>query len=210
MSRTLSTAVSDVLDDDVVYPFFAVELLFDGVEVLRMWTGLGTLVYDSVSWYGAGNLLGVSNVEETSEIAAKGATLTLTAVPSEIISLALTEPYQGRVCNIYFGMFSRGSLQQEGSEAYILMEDGSKIMLELRETGLTEIFTGYMDQMIIEEGPDSSTIQLAVENRLVDLERARVARYTSAYQKSKYPTDLGFDFVESLQDQKLVWGRSVG
>ena len=210
MSRTLSTAVSDVLDDDVVYPFFAVELLFDGDEVLRMWTGLGTLVYDSVSWYGAGNLLGVSNVEETSEIAAKGATLTLTAVPSEIISLALTEPYQGRVCNIYFGMFSRGSLQQEGSEAYILMEDGSKIMLELRETGLTEIFTGYMDQMIIEEGPDSSTIQLAVENRLVDLERARPARYTSAYQKSKYPTDLGFDFVESLQDQKLVWGRSVG
>ena len=210
MSRTLSTAVSDSLDDDVVYPFFAVELLFDGDEVLRMWTGFGTLVYDSVSWYGAGNLLGVSNVEETSEIAAKGATLTLTAVPSEIISLALTQPYQGRVCNIYFGMFSRGSLQQEGSEAYILMEDGSKIMLELRETGLTEIFTGYMDQMIIEEGPDSSTIQLAVENRLVDLERARPARYTSAYQKSKYPTDLGFDFVESLQDQKLVWGRSVG
>ena len=210
MSRTLSTAVSDSLDDDVVYPFFAVELLFDGDQVLRMWTGFGTLVYDSVSWYGAGNLLGVSNVEETSEIAAKGATLTLTAVPSEIISLALTQPYQGRVCNIYFGMFSRGSLQQEGSEAYILMEDGSKIMLELRETGLTEIFTGYMDQMIIEEGPDSSTIQLAVENRLVDLERARPARYTSAYQKSKYPTDLGFDFVESLQDQRLVWGRSVG
>jgi len=210
MSRTLSTAVSDSLDDDVVYPFFAVELLFDGDQVLRMWTGFGTLVYDSVSWYGAGNLLGVSNVEETSEIAAKGATLTLTAVPSEIISLALTQPYQGRVCNIYFGMFSRGSLQQEGSEAYILMEDGSKIMLELRETGLTEIFTGYMDQMVIEEGPDSSTIQLAVENRLVDLERARVARYTSAYQKSKYPTDLGFDFVESLQDQRLVWGRSVG
>ena len=208
MSRDLSSAVLDALDNDVVYPFFAVELLFDGDEVLRMWTGFGTLVYDSVSWYGAGNLLGVSNVEETSEIAAKGATLTLTAVPSEIISLALTQPYQGRVCNIYFGMFSRGSLQQE-SGSYILFEDGSKIMLELRETGFTEIFTGYMDQMIIEEGPDSSTIQLAVENRLVDLERARPTRYTSAYQKSKYPTDLGFDFVESLQDQKLVWGRSV-
>lgn len=208
MSRTLSTAVSDVLDDDVVYPFFAVELEFDGDNVLRMWTGSGTLVYDSVEWYGAGNLLNVSEVEETTEIAAKGATLTLSAVPSEVISLALTEPYQGRVCNIYFGMFSRGSLQQE-SGAYILQQDGSKIMLELRETGLTEIFTGYMDQMNIEEGPDTSTIQLNVENRLVDLERARTARYTSAYQKSKYPTDLGFDFVESLQDQKLVWGRSV-
>lgn len=210
MSRTLSAQVSDALDDNVVYPFFAVELLFDGDNVLRMWTGQGTLTHDSVEWYGAGNLLNVSEVEETTEIAAKGASITLSAVPSDVLSLALSEPYQGRVCNIYFGMFTRYSHLQQETGSFILLQDGGRINIEVESIGLTEIFTGYMDQMIIEEGPDSSTIQLAVENRLVDLERARVARYTSAYQKSKYPTDLGFDFVESLQDQKLVWGRSVG
>ena len=66
-----------------------------------------------------------------------------------------------------------------------------------------------MNQMNIEEGPDTSTIQLSVENKLVDLERPRVARYTSAYQKDKFNGDLGLDFVESLQDQKLTWGRVV-
>jgi hypothetical protein len=206
MSRELSDAVASALDDAVVYPFFAVELLFDGENVLRMWTGVGTLVYDSVEWFGTGNLLNISSVEETTEISAKGATITLSGVPSEVISLALSEPYQGRICKIYFGMFSKGSMLDEGGN-YILLEDGSKIYLENSETDLTEIFSGYMDQMNISEGPDASTIELSVENKLVDLERPRVRRFTSAYQKSVYPNDLGLDFVEDLQDKDVSWGR---
>lgn len=207
MSRDLSTAVSNSLEDDVVYPFFAIELLFD-TDVLRLWTGNGTLVYEGVNWTGSGTLLDVSKVEETAEIAAKGATLTLSGVPSEVISLALQEPYQGRVCNIYFGMFAKGSiLKEDGS--YLLAEDGSLIPLESQETGLTEIFSGYMDQMNIEESAETASIELKVENKLIDLERARVRRFTSAYQKSVYPGDLGLDFVEDLQDKEIVWGRSV-
>lgn len=209
MSRDISDAVLDALDDDVVYPFYAVELLFDGDQTLRMWTGVGTLVYKGQDWVGTGNLLNIDTVEETSEIAAKGANITLSGVPSEVISLALGETYQGRVCNIYFGMFSYGSLLQE-SESYILLQDGSKINLTKNLTSLTSIFSGYMDQMNIEEGAETSTIELLVENKLVDLERARVARFTSSYQKSIYPNDKGLDFVESLQDKEIVWGRKSG
>ena len=206
-TRDISTAVQGNLEDDVVYPFFAVELLFDD-SPLRLWTGLGTLVYDGNSWAGTGNLLDVISIEETSEIAVRGATLTLSGVPSEVISLALQEPYQGRVSNVYFGMFSKGDLQKEDG-AYILKEDGGRIQLELQEIGLTEIFSGYMDEMNIDEGPETSTVELKVENKLIDLERARVHRFTSGYQKSVYPGDKGLDFVESLQDKEVVWGRKV-
>jgi hypothetical protein len=212
MSRELSDAVASALEDAVVYPFFAVELLFDGENVLRMWTGVGTLVYNSVEWFGTGNLLNISSVEETTEISAKGATVTLSGVPSEVISLALSEPYQGRICKIYFGMFSKGSMLDESGN-YILLEDGGKIYLDNPQTNfndLTEIFSGYMDQMNISEGPDGSTIELSVENKLVDLERSRVRRFTSAYQKSVYPNDLGLDFVEDLQDKDITWGRKSG
>jgi hypothetical protein len=209
MSRDLSSALSNSLEDNVVYPFFAVELQFDSPNTLRLWTGYGTLVYEDVSYFGTGELLGISSVEETVEMAAKGATLTLSGVPSEVISLALQEPYQGRVCKINFGMFATDNLLQEDATSYILLQDGAKIALESQQTSLTEVFTGYMNQMNIEEGPDTSTIQLTVENKLVDLERPRVARYTSAYQKDKFNGDLGLDFVESLQDQKLTWGRVV-
>ena len=210
MSRDLSTNTIDNISQDVVYPFFATELRFDGDNTLRLWTGQGTLVLeDGTSWVGTGNLLNISAIEETSELAVKGATLTLSGVPSEVLSLALSEPYQGRVCNIYFGTLSQGSLLQESS-SYILLQDGSRINLETGEKGFNEIFSGYMDQMNIEESGETSTIQLLVENKLVDLERARVARFTSGYQKSIYAGDLGLDFVEDLQDKQIPWGRKSG
>lgn len=209
MSRDLSAALSNSLEDNVVYPFFAIDLEFDSPNTLRLWTGYGTLVYEGISYYGTGELLGISSVEETVEMSAKGATLTLSGVPSEVISLALQEPYQGRVCKINFGMFATDNLLQEDGTSYILLQDGSRIALESQQTSLTEVFTGYMNQMSIEEGPESSTIQLSVENKLVDLERSRVARYTSAFQRNRFTGDAGLDFVESLQDQKLTWGRVV-
>jgi hypothetical protein len=172
-----------------------------------MWTGQGTLVLgDGTQWVGLGTLLNISTVEETSEIAVKGAVLTLTGVASETLSLALNQPYQGRVCNIYFGTLLKGFIQQE-NDSYILLQDGGRIYLQESSKTLNEIFSGYMDQMNISEGADTSTIELTVENKLIDLERARVARFTSAYQKSVYSGDRGLDFVESLQDKEISWGR---
>lgn len=209
MSRDLATDIITALDDDVIYPFFAIELLFDGDNTLRLWTGLGTLTHNSQDWVGTGTLLNISTVEEASEIAVKGATVTLSGIPSSVISLALSQPYQGRVCNLYFGMFTVDRLLQQSSD-YILLQTGSKILLDTDQTSISNIFSGYMDQMNILETPSTSTIELVVENRLIDLQRARIARFTSEYQKSIYPTDLGLDFVEDLQDKDISWGRSSG
>ena len=211
MSRSLDPTTLENINKDVVRPFNAVELKFDGDNVIRLWTGVGTLTLDDgTEWIGAGTLLSISDVEESAEMAVKGATVSLSGIPSEVISLALSEPYQGRVCNIYFGTFTPStSLLKEDSD-YILLQDGSQILIDTARDAFNEIFSGYMDQMNIEEEADSSRIELTVENKLVDLERARVARYTSGYQKSLYPSDKGFDFVEDLQDKPITWGRKSG
>lgn len=189
MSRELPADLVTSINAAVVQPFFAVELLFDEDSVLRLWTGMGTLTRDDLTeWVGTGNFLDVSSIEETAEMAVKGATITLSGVPQEVLSLALSQPYQGRVCNLYFGTLMNGVV----------------------DTGFTQIFSGYMDQMNIDDNPSTSTIMLKVENKLIDLERARVARYTSGYQKSTYPGDLGLDYVEDLQDRKISWGRKSG
>ena len=80
MSRDITTEVLDALDDDVVYPFFAVDLAFSSGP-LYMWSGYGDLVIDSKTYLGAGTLLALSSVEETTEIEAKGASLTLSGIP---------------------------------------------------------------------------------------------------------------------------------
>lgn len=205
MSRDLSTGVSDALEDDVIYPFTAVELQFDGGNVIRLWTGVGTLVFGGNSWTGAGELLDISSIEETSDISAKGATVTLSGVPSSVLSLALSEPYQGRVGKIYLGLFMIGKLEKESGD-YILLQDGSRIELETQETSLTEVFSGFMDRMTIDEQAESSTIGLSLENKLVTLERPRTARYSHEFQRTIDSTDKGLEYVESIQLKEFVWG----
>ena len=208
MSRDLSNITIESISEDVVYPFFATELRFDN-NIIRMWTGQGTLVLeDGTEWIGLGQLLDISSIEETSEMSVKGATITLSGIPSELLSLALSTPYQGRIAKIYFGTFQQGSILQETGN-YILLEGGGRINLESMSQGFNELFSGYMDQMNIEESGETSSIELAVENKLIDLERARVARFTSGYQKSIYPDDDGLNFIEDLQDKKIPWGRKT-
>lgn len=210
MSRDLDADFISALDQPEIFPFFAAQLNFDTSQ-LRLWTGLKDLTIDGLAYTGAGNFLQFSQMEETSEIAARGATITLSGIPSDLISLAISEPYQGRLCRIYFGVLTglQFYLLQEDSD-YVLSEDGTKIGLDLRtaeQDVITELFSGYIDQMKIEEGAETSTIAVSVESRLIDLERSRTFRYTNENQKSRYPNDLGFSYVEDLLDKKFSWGR---
>ncbi len=181
MSRDIEASINTTLDQPVVEPFYAVDLEF-ATGPLYLWSGLGEKVIDGKTYIGAGAFLKIDQIEETAEIAARGATLSLSGVPGEMLSLALTEPYQGRLCRLYFGFVGA-------------------------EDDMAEVFTGYMDQMNIEEGPDTSTVALTVENRLVDLERPRVRRFTNNDQQSRFPGDKGLEFVDALQDKELFWGR---
>jgi hypothetical protein len=121
----------------------------------------------------------------------------------------MNEPYQGRLCKIFFGAIdaNRAYLTDESGN-YILAEDSSRIDVSTGDPNeIVEIFSGYMDQMNIEEGAETSRIGLSVESKLIDLERPRVFRYTDQNQKSRFPNDKGFEFVEDLQDKRFNWGR---
>jgi hypothetical protein len=208
MSRDIGAGILSALSATEVQPFFGVQLFFDSGN-LYFWTGLGNLTTGGITYVGTGQFLSISDLEETAEISAKGAAISLSGIPSNLISLALTEPYQGRKCKIMFGAIdaNRVYLQQEDG-SYILREDGGRIdITEGDVTPVVELFTGYVDQMTISEQPETSTIAIAVESRLIDLERVRVFRYTDQNQKSRFPNDKGLEFVEDLQDKQFNWGR---
>tara|TARA_R110001606_G_scaffold99845_3_gene219967 strand:- start:836 stop:1471 length:636 start_codon:yes stop_codon:yes gene_type:complete len=210
MSRNLDADMVTALSDAEIQIFFAVQLNFDSQQ-LYLWTGFGEISIDGNTYTGAGNFLQFSSIEETSEIAARGAVITLSGIPSDLISLALSEPYQGRVCRIYFGVLDAKTfyLLQENA-GLIEDEKGVGIGIDFNTAAddvITEVFSGYIDQMDISEEAETSTIGLSVESKLIDLERSRTFRYTSESQKAKYPNDLAFDFVEDLQDRKFSWGR---
>lgn len=183
MSRDITTSVSNALDDAVIEPFFAVDLNFSS-SPLYVWSGYGDLVIGGKTYLGAGQLLNISSVSETTEMEAKGATITMSGIPSSFLSLALQEPYQGRECIIYFGVTSSPS-------------------------DYVEVFAGELDQMNIEESSETCTISVTAENVLIKLERPVVRRFTNEDQKSRFPTDRGLEYVASLQDKEIFWGRTA-
>ena len=207
MSREVG-AIQSALEASEIQPLFAVQLMLDA-QPLYFWTGLGDLTIDGITYVGTGQFLAVSEMEETAEIAAKGAVITLSGIPSELLSLAISTPYQGRLCKILFGAINANKqyLKQENGD-FVLTEAGGKIdVTDGDDTPAINLFTGYIDKMDIDEGPETSTIAMSIESRLIDLERPRIFRFSDQNQKTRYPTDKGLEFVEDLQDKQFNWGR---
>ena len=208
MSRDLITGLSNITTAAIIEPFFAIRLFFEN-QTLNFWSGLGDLNIDNVVYTGTGKMLQLSQIEETSEIAAKGAVISLSGIPSDLISLAIQTPYQGREAKIFFGAKDVivDLLDQENGD-YLLTENSENIRITVDDgEGMSEIFAGYIDTMNIEEGAETSTISLTLESKLLQLERARIFRYTNQSQKARFPNDKGFEFVEDLQDKAFSWGR---
>ena len=207
MSREVG-AIQSALEASEIQPLFAVQLMLDA-QPLYFWTGLGDLTIDGITYVGTGQFLAISEMEETAEIAAKGAVITLSGIPSELLSLAISTPYQGRLCKILFGAINANKqyLKQENGD-FVLTEAGGKIdVTDGDDTPAINLFTGYIDKMDIDEGPETSTIAMSIESRLIDLERPRIFRFSDQNQKTRYPTDKGLEFVEDLQDKQFNWGR---
>ena len=184
MSRSVTSAVNTIFESNSVSPFMAIDLAFDGGNFLA-WTGYGNITFDSTTYVGAGDFLSVSPVKENSEVQANGIDITLSGIPSDLISSALNETYQGRSCKLFLGALD--SSNAVVSDPYLL-------------------FSGRMDLMSIDDSGDTANINVTAESRLIDLDRTRERRYTSEDQKIDFPNDKGLEFITDLQDKEIVWG----
>ena len=180
MSRTVPSDLLAALSEPNVHPFYAVDLDFDSAPI-RFWTGYGDRTILGNSFIGTGNLLNISGLEEVSDLSAKGITLTLSGVPSSLVSLALGEPYQRRKCIVYFGTTDT--------------------------VAPVEAFSGLMNTMTIEDSGESSTIRLSVESKLIRLQKASNRRYTEENHTARHPGDTFFSYVTGLQNKDVLWGR---
>ena len=191
MSRTLTTAFKNAIVDQVVRPLLACELEFS-TGTLRFWNGYGDLTMtaggSSNTFTGLGDLMNVSAISESDQIEAIGASLSLTGIKSSLISAALSANYTNRNASIFLGLF-----------------DTNKSVI----ADVYTLFKGKMDIMKIDEGPESATIVLNLENRLIALDRARNRRYTHEDQQLSFSGDLGFEFVPDLQDKEIIWGKKT-
>lgn len=183
MSRGLSGAMLSAIAGGTVYPILFGYFNFSG-GAIRVCTHDKDVSWDSQTWTGLGSMVGVEAVAESKDVKANGIVFSLNGIPSSLITEILTNRSRGRECSLWFGSFVSGSLVANPHK----------------------IFSGRMDQPVIEDNGETCNVSISAEGRLVDLQRSRERRFTHEDQQVDYPGDLGLEYVAGLQNREVNWG----
>jgi hypothetical protein len=185
MSRDLTPDFAEALADRDLRPVIFFEGEFASGTV-RLWSGLGEIGWAGQSWSGAGALLGLGSIEETSEVVAGGTSVSLSGIPLDLVQMAIAEARQGLPGRVWLGLLT--------VEGQIIADP-------------VLAFAGRLDVPEITDDAESCRITISYESRLIDLNTARSWRYTHESQQVLHPGDLGFEYVTAIQDREITWGR---
>jgi hypothetical protein len=167
------------------HPITFVKLSFDSADV-NFHSGLGDITWGGDTYTGTGRIGSISGIEESAELGRTPITMTLEGLPTTLLAAFLAEQYQGRTATVYFSYLNMTTYQ-------------------LVETPII-LFRGLMDTPSFSQG-ETLTITLSVESRFSQWDRPQVRRYTNEDQRSRYPSDTGFQAVEQSTEKKIVWGQ---
>ena len=184
MSRGLPPEVVEKLEGNLKFGY-SYKGVFDSGE-LRLWSGLGNITLNGEVYLGNGLLHSSSGFsEETSEVNDQTMRIILSGFPANLLHYALNEAFQRGTCEI---------------SMVILNDDDSVLHIE-------PFFQGQIDYVDINENPNSSEIVFNYVNYGQSINVNREARWTPEEHKVRYPSDLGFDYVPSLEQVRIYWGR---
>ena len=186
MPRSVSDAMIAALASDQVRPAIFVQVTFTTGSVY-LWNGYGPINWNGQSWLGIGTFGSVSTMEESSSVEAKGITLTLNGIDPTLLSDVLVDYQTGLPALVWLGLF-----------------DSNR---QLIPSPLLA-FAGRMDQPTISLDGATASISIACESRLLDMNVSVERRYTNEDQQLDYPGDRGFEFVNSIQEVSIYWGRT--
>lgn len=184
MPRNISAGMITALVAPVVRPFLLVQINLASTA-LNVWSGIGNLTWNAITWSGVGDFGSVSTLSEDSTIEAKGVTISLSGVPITDLTDTLTEVRMLKTASVYLGCFD---------ENHNIIPD--PILA----------YQGRVDLPTLDDSGETCSITINVENVLVDLNRSVFRRYTNEDQQLDYPGDTGFRFVPTIQEYTMTWG----
>lgn len=185
MTRQIAVPTQVELAQPQLAPILFVELDFAS-GFIRMWSGVGPITWDGQTWTGGGQLLEVSSIEETKAVEATAASITLSGVPSELVSVAYGDFSQGRPVRIWLGLLNV-------TTGAVLADP-------------VQIFAGRMDTIGDSDSGETATIAVSAESNLADLDRLRARFYTDQDQQRIFESDRSLRYIPSMQDRPITWG----
>lgn len=187
--RTITDASAAALAaGQVVKPFYLVAVEFTS-GMFYAWTGINTLVWNSIDWQGVGDLGGVSAITQTADLSAEGITLSLSGINSGVVSSAISDVATYLTVDVWLGFLD--------STGAVIVDP-------------VHVFSGHVDVPTVQDDGETATISITAENDLLILSQSSQRRYTNDDQQITYPTDLGFQYVSVVQAWNGAWGGKNG
>jgi hypothetical protein len=181
MRTGLDATLAAAFNSGTLIPFFMATLQFK-TSIQRVWSGVGTIVVDGQTFVGVGSFAEVGSIAESIEVQAQGTYVKLSGIDPVLMGESLDDIQSGLQVLLWIGaMDVTGAIL---GNPY-------------------QIFGGIIDKPSISMGVDAISITLNLESKVIDFARASSTKYTSADQRSVYPHDSGFDYVEQLNNVAL-------
>lgn len=152
--------------------------------VARFWTGLGNYNFMGASWSGMGDMAGMSEIEETTELRATGMEFSLAGVPSTLGGRSLVD-------YVEFHTRSGGEV-----EAWLALFD---VTTRAMIPDAKQIFAGTIDSPVIRISGSTFGVTIAAEGPLAGMNGTPGQRLNHETQRGLFPGDMGFEFVSKIQ-----------
>lgn len=179
--RIISAPAVTQLQSGNVKMALLVEMLLSAP--VRLNTANVTLTYGGVDYIGTGILGGVNEVED-SPGEYKNLTFSLSGVDVAVLSIALAENVRDKKVSVRLAVLSE--------------TDNTVLDAPL-------IWTGTIDQMPVQMGDGTATINVSAEHRGLTFSRPKPLNYNNTDQTRIDPTDTSLRFIQAQSTHNDTW-----
>ena len=179
--RTISQDVATILSGRVVPLTILVQL--DLTSTIYLNLSPVTINYGGHDWLGAGTLGGVDEISESTG-ETPSIKLSLSGVPSDMLSLALEEPVRNKGVTI------------------------SLALLDPTTNAVEDVFTlwtGLLDTMSITQSGETGVVTVTAEPMALEFARPKPFRYTNEEQDAVSSGDTSLQYIISQAQHPDIW-----
>ncbi len=151
---------------------------------INFWNGPHSVEVNGTIYVALHGISGGISIRQSLEIEDLSSNITLSGTTPEILAIALSEDFQNRVARVHLASLDE-SLQVVSTEL---------------------VFSGFIEDIRIQEGPDNPGLEILVRGTFADLEPQTEIRYSAADQKQFNEFDTFFDFLEAAQESEPRFG----
>ena len=167
-----------------IQPNVLFDLVLDSGEI-NFWSGPHTVPANGKEYLALPGISGGISIDQSLEIEGLSGDIQLSGSVPEILAIALNEDFQNRVAKVYIV-----SLDAAGQVSSIQQE-----------------FSGLIDDIRIQEGPNNPSIEIIIRGTFSDLEVAADVRYSAADQSEVDADDTFFKFLEAAREAEPPFGN---